>query len=216
MVRGWSKFRADSTFRREAEPGRHLELVVSGLLRIYLMAPDGRTLTIRYCRAGSVMGAVSLFSVDYVMPGFIQALVASRLLVLRPDVVAELARVEAAVGLALNAELSERLRAFVAEIRDSAFATVRQRVARHLLDLASEGQPGRALVARTTQQALAEAVGSVREVVVRVLHDLRHEGIVATGRQSIVILSPERLLGESYRATGAASSAPVLDRNLGR
>ena len=58
------------------EPGRHLELVVSGLLRIYLMAPDGRTLTIRYCRTGSVMGAVSLFSVDYVMPGFIQALVA--------------------------------------------------------------------------------------------------------------------------------------------
>ena len=104
-----------STFRREAEPGRHLELVVAGLLRIYLMAPDGRTLTIRYCRVGSVMGAVSLFSVDYVMPGFIQALVASRLLVLRPDSVAELARVEAAVGLALNAELSERLRAFVAE-----------------------------------------------------------------------------------------------------
>ncbi len=43
---------------------------------------------------------------------------------------------------ALLAETSERVLAFVAEVSGNAFATVRQRLARHLLDLASERQQG--------------------------------------------------------------------------
>ena len=58
---------------------------------------------------------------------------------------------------------------FIAEIPGSAFATVRQRVARHLLDLASATQLGSRLKVTISQQELADSVGSVREVVVRVL-----------------------------------------------
>ena len=49
-----------------------------------------------------------------------------------------------------------------------------------------------------SQQALAEAVGSVREVVVRVLRELRTEGHVDTGQGGIVLLDPERLSAEAY------------------
>jgi CRP/FNR family transcriptional regulator, cyclic AMP receptor protein len=93
---------------------------------------------------------------------------------------------------------------FVSEISGSAFATVRQRVARHLLDLASERLPepasehrsGSGLVVRVSQRELADAVGTTREVVVRVLRELRHEGIVWTGRDQIVIADPARLVQE--------------------
>ena len=88
--------------------------------------------------------------------------------------------------------------AFIAEIPGGAFASVRQRVARHLLDLASESQDGGALLVPIGQQGLADAVGTVREVVVRTLRELREAGVLRTGRRGIVVLDPERLAREAY------------------
>jgi CRP/FNR family transcriptional regulator len=75
-------------------------------------------------------------------------------------------------------------------------------VALHLLDLASnqQGQHG-PLVARGSQQELAEAVGSVREVVARVLRDLRHAGLVATGPDGVRILDPTGLHDQTWNPT---------------
>ncbi|MEV4623557.1 cyclic nucleotide-binding domain-containing protein [Asanoa sp. NPDC049573] len=47
-----------------------------------------------------------------------------------------------------------------------------------------------ALVAHVTQQELADAVGSVREVVARVLREFRQEHLVATRPDSVHILDP--------------------------
>lgn len=49
-----------------------------------------------------------------------------------------------------------------------------------------------------SQQELADAVGSVREVVARALRDLRALGIVATSTDSVVILDPARLHEEYW------------------
>jgi CRP/FNR family transcriptional regulator len=93
-------------------------------------------------------------------------------------------------------ELSERARNFVNEIPGTAFASVRQRVARQLLDLASmhpsDGDPEE-LAVRITQQELADAAGTVREVVVRTLRQLRDAGAVRTERDRIVLLDPAQL-----------------------
>ena len=58
------------------------------------------------------------------------------------------------------------------------------------------------LVARVSQQELADAAGSVREVVARALRDLRAAGIVATAADSVVILDPARLYAESGGPSG--------------
>ncbi len=49
------------------------------------------------------------------------------------------------------------------------------------------------LTVRVGQRDLAQAVGSVREVVVRVLHDLRECGVLTTYTDHIEILDPARL-----------------------
>jgi CRP/FNR family transcriptional regulator len=117
--------------------------------------------------------------------------------VLRASTVREAAARDPVVAQALLEELSERVLSFIAEI-PSAFASVRQRVARHLLDLASERQQGSELTAAIGQQELADAVGTVREVVVRALRDLREEGLLQTGRDGIVLIDPDRLAAEAY------------------
>ncbi len=117
-------------------------LVVRGLLRSFLLSPEGRQLTYRYTRP--------------------------------------------------------RLYENLEQAAVNAFGSVRQRVAAHLLDLASARQePAGRLAARISQQELADAVGSVREVVARVLRELRIAGVIATAADHIVILDAARLHAES-------------------
>jgi CRP/FNR family transcriptional regulator len=187
-----------SEVRREGEPGAHLELVVDGLVRMYVVAPDGRTLTIRYCRPGAVMGTASLFVPGFAMRSTMQALLPSDVIVLRPGVVRGLVDRHQPFALALLEELSARVVAFIGELHHSAFASIRQRLARHLLDIAAQRQDGTGLVAEVTQQELADAIGTVREVVARVLRDLRAEGLVGPSRDRIVITDPARLTLEVF------------------
>ena len=200
LLDGATRFRAPaaSVVREVGEPGPYLELLVDGFLRVLVRAPDGRSLTVRYLRRGELSGVVSLYTPDYALAATIQALVDSDLIHFNADVAIGLAERDLRVAHAMIAELSERVVNFVSEIPGSAFSTVRQRIARHLLDLASEQRQGDRLVARVNQQALADAVGSVREVVVRVLHDLRSEGVIRTSRDGIEILTPEVLINEQY------------------
>lgn len=183
---------------REGDTTPHLELVISGVHRVFVTAPDGRTMTVRYCRPGALLGAVSIFSPGFVMPATVQALVPVEVLRVSPSVARRMAGNDVRVAHALLEELSERVLSFLYEIPGSAFTSVRQRVARHLLDLASECSSGggseHALVAVVSQRELAEAVGTVREVVVRTLRELRRDGVVRTEKDRIVIVDPVRLV----------------------
>jgi CRP/FNR family transcriptional regulator, cyclic AMP receptor protein len=187
---------AGSLIRPIGEGGSHLELVLAGLVRAEVSSPDGRSLVIRYARPGALLGVASLFGEPYIMPGSLYAVVDSELLELRPAVVRRVAREEIAVANALLDELSDRVVGFVAEIPGSAFTTVHQRIARHLLGVAEPGPDGRP-VARITQQQLADAVGSVREVVVRELRGMRETGTIRTGSRSITILDPDRVAADA-------------------
>lgn len=189
---------AGSISHREGDPEPHLDVIVSGFARVFVAAPDGRTMTVRYCRPGAILGAISLFSSSFAMPATVQSILPTDHLVLDPTRVRALAAADPMIAGALLTELSERVDSFIAEISRGAFSTVRQRIARHLLDLASERQTGATLVATVSQQDLAESVGTAREVVVRILRELRSEGIVQTARRGITISDPVRLYAETY------------------
>jgi CRP/FNR family transcriptional regulator, cyclic AMP receptor protein len=83
-------------------------------------------------------------------------------------------RQDARVAFTLTEELNRRLDDTLQQTAHNAFGSVKVREASHLLDLAgSDGAPGERLVAVVSQQELADAVGSVREVVARTLRESR-------------------------------------------
>jgi CRP/FNR family transcriptional regulator len=188
-----------STIYRESSSPRTF-LVVGGLLRVYMTSPEGRQVTVRYARASDVLGIAVL--VGGPADVGVQTLAESRLFRIDSPTLTAAARRDPRVSWALAEELSRRLYETLEQTAINAFGSVRQRVAAHLLDLASAQQrPHGRLVARVSQQELADAVGSVREVVARVLRDFRLDRLVVTSPDSIHILDPAGLHDQSWNPT---------------
>jgi len=171
-------------------------LVVSGLLRVFLSSPEGRQVTVRYARPGDVLGIAVL--VGGPAGTSVQTLESSSVLRISARTLLAAARRDPRVSWVIAEELNRRLYEVLEQTAVNAFGSVRRRVAAHLLDLASDRQrPEGPLVAHVSQQELADATGSVREVVARTLRDLRRAGVVSTSADRIEILDPARLYAES-------------------
>ena len=174
------------------DPEPRAGILLSGTARAFLAAADGRQLTVRYDRRGAFVARRSYLLGGH-SPIAIHAVTDVELLELEAREFLGLVETEATVARAVLAELSRRLEDVYATVADSAFGTVREKVARHLLALSGDGRPGERRIAPITQQELADGVGTMREVAARALRDLRREGIVATAPGSIEILDPARL-----------------------
>lgn len=194
------KVAADASVLTLPPGGRHHEegttprpaVVMSGLLRVFVTAPDGRQITIRYARRSALLAIAAVFS-PIPSPGGTEALMPTRLLMLRAPTLRRLAHADIDVANALLADVAERMTVYVDEVVGMGFSSMQQRLVRHLLDAATTRVSDGALVARLSQQQLANATGTAREVVVRILRTLREEGAIRTSRGEVVLVDPARL-----------------------
>ncbi len=192
---------AGALIYREDESPR-LIVVIKGLLRVFLTSADGRQVTVRYARSGDVAGLALV--VGGPAPMSIQAMTSSLVVALRVDALRALLATDPGVARVCAEELVRQLYRALDDISEQAFLSVRQRLVRQLLLLATAG-PGHDLVVHTGQQDLADAIGSVREVVTRSLHQLHEEGLIDVSRDVVVILDPARMAeeaGEPARGSG--------------
>ena len=168
-----------------------LHLVVEGLIRVSMVSDEGRRVTVRYARRGDVLGVP--VTVSGSAPVDAHAVTAAATVSTRPGVLTELARRDPRIGLWMADELASRVDGLLQELAMNAFWPVRRRLGRHLLDLAAGEQQGEALLVTASQQELADAVGTVREVVARTLAGLRADGLIATDSEGIRLLDPDAL-----------------------
>jgi CRP/FNR family transcriptional regulator, cyclic AMP receptor protein len=166
-----------------------LALVISGMLRMYVTSPQGRRMVLHYVRPGGIVGLTA--AIVGGAPAGLEAVRKGSMLRLDPVAFRSLAQTDSTVGWAIAKELA-RLLADDDRMRTAnVFGSVRERLARHLLELVTEEDDR--LVAHVTQQELADSVGSVREVVARAVLELRDEGVVVREGPRIVVVNPERL-----------------------
>jgi CRP/FNR family transcriptional regulator len=176
---------AGTVIYRDADRAR-LAVVLDGLLRVFLTSPEGRQVTVRYARAEDLLGVA--VTVGGPVDVSVQAVTDSTVAMVDPGRLESLARKNPQVAWAIAEELSRRLYEVLNELAGTAFLPLRDRIVRHLLDLAAEAQSGGSSVAPITQQELADAVGSVREVVGRSLAELRAKRLIETTRDGIKVL----------------------------
>jgi CRP-like cAMP-binding protein len=168
-----------------------LALVVHGLLRIYRRAADGREVTVRYVAPGGLIGLPAVLGHPSRGALDCAALRASTLLVLQPDGFRETVATDPSVASALCRYLSDELVEAQRTLAGDVLLPVRSRVACHLLSLAERHE--RELVVRATPQHLAGAVGSVREVVARVLRCMEQAGLVQRRTGQLVLVDTAAL-----------------------
>jgi CRP/FNR family cyclic AMP-dependent transcriptional regulator len=171
-------------------------LVITGLVRVYMTSPEGRQITVRYARAGDILGIAAI--VGGPAPVSVQMLTDAALLMLNVRTLQLSGQTEPNVGWLMAQEVTRRLYETLEALAGNAFGSLRQRLARHLLDLAASRQQGPGLEVRVTQQELADAIGSVRPVVARLIGDLRADGLITTSSDGIVILKPAELHAEMW------------------
>jgi len=172
-------------------------MAVDGLQRVYLESPDGRQLTIRYVCSGELLGAILLPSVHVSIAT--QALEKATVLHFRPGQLQLLAGRHPQLAIALTEEYAERLGRGYRALALRAFSSVKARVAQDLCWRveAIGSARGTSAIVQATPQDLANAVGSVREVVTRTINELRREGLIERTKEGIRVLDLDRLEGEA-------------------
>jgi len=163
-------------------------LVVSGLVRTF-RRNDTRQVTTRYAGRCDFVGIPSVLRHGSSAHG--EILADAHILRMVPSRLREAVRHDPAAAWVVMQEVARLHDAAVDMACDNVFLSVRQRVARHLLDLAVR-EPG-GLTVYASHQDIADAVGSVREVVSRVLRELREEALVTRTGDRLVLTRPAGL-----------------------
>ncbi len=172
------------------DEGRWTGILVNGLARVFLTTASGRQVTLRHARPGGSIGIGTVLDGGSVSA---QAVTDCEVLALDPVQLARLARGNVSLAFAIATETSLRLMETYREVVIREQGSVRQRLARQLLNLAGEVDPDRPLELPMRHEDLAEAVGSAREVISRHLAQLQNEDMVALDRGRIRLVDPVRL-----------------------
>lgn len=169
----------------EAERCQGFPFVLEGSIRVIKTAPNGRQLPLYRVLPGEtciISSGCLLGQAPYNARG-ITANPCTLLLLPEADFQALLA--EAPFRAFVFELFSERLAELMQLVEEVAFHKLDQRLAALLL--------GHGQHLHTTHQQLADELGSVREIVSRLLKGFAEQGLVALGREQIEILDPAGL-----------------------
>jgi len=182
----------------EGSPCQGFPMLLSGEVRVARGAPSGRSLELYRVVPGElcVASTACLFGQSLLMAHGV-TVQATELVVLSP---AGFERWTAEPGFRrfVFGLFADRLGDLMSLAEAVAFQRLDQRLASALL--------GHGSVVLGTQQALADELGTVREIVTRLLKRFERSGWVAIGRERVEILDPAALRGLAAGASLPAGS----------
>lgn len=179
-------FAKDQVLYNAGTPSKGLYVVLEGRVRV-VRAGDRRQHVVHTESAGGTLGEVPLFD-GGMYPATAIAAEATRCLVLDREAIRGAINASPDVAFVFLGRLAARVRALVDRLDDRSARSVNARLGEFLLSRPRR-RDSETISLGMTQTALAEELGTVREVVVRALRDLaRLELIAARGQGRYEIL----------------------------
>ena len=175
----------------EGDRSDSLYVILSGKVKIYLADDEGKEVLLNTQGPGEYFGelildegprSASVMTLEPSKFSIVSKAQAREFLATHPDAALELIR-----------SLIHRVRTLTKSVGNLALLDVYGRVARMLLELATE-QDGRLIINEPlTQQDMASRVGCSREMISRILKDLRAGGYVKMdGARMVIVKKPPR------------------------
>jgi CRP/FNR family transcriptional regulator len=177
-------FAAGETVIFEGDACEAAYFVAKGQVRVYRLSPNGREQDLARLGPGQAFNTVPPFQVEGTNHATVEALTPVTVYVISADDLRQVVGECPELALALLWDFAERLDHMTGLVEDLALRTVRQRMARFLLQRV--GESGEAQ--RWTQDEIAAHLGTVRDVVGRTLRAFADARLVRLDRQRIVLL----------------------------
>lgn len=175
---------AQSTLFHEGEPALGLYCLLQGRVKVVRFSPEGRQLIIREFRAIDTFNEVGALDAAPNAATAIADTDGTQVLLIPGDVVRELASRYPDLGNEMMRAMAQKLRFAMNRVNRLALMDVKGRLCAWLLDTIDESGTVRGI----SQEDLAARLGTVRQVLGRVLADLREAGLVEVGRGTIRVL----------------------------
>ncbi len=180
----------DEVVFHEDESGDVFCLIRSGHVKVTMVSPEGKEIILSMLGPGDFFGEMSLLDDEPRSASVIATENLELLIIWRSDFL-QLLQENFSISRKVLAELSRRLRLASDRIESLATMDVYGRLARFLLDLAlTSGKPlsnGYIAITRPTHQAIANTIGTSRETVSRLIHDLMRQDLLLSEGKTIYL-----------------------------
>ena len=177
------------------DPAERVYLIRRGAVRLSRVYESGEEITVAFLRENSLFGVLSLIT-GHRSDRFYHAVAFTRVDILAAPADSVLRAIDgdASVGLLLLQGLSSRILQTETMIETLTYRDMSSRLVSFLLvlcrDFGVAGQQGITIDLKLSHQAIAEAIGSTRVTITRLLGDLRSAGLVMIERKKITVLDP--------------------------
>jgi CRP/FNR family transcriptional regulator len=177
------------------DPAERVYLLRRGAVRLSRVYESGEEITVALLRENSLFGVLSLLTGQR-SDRFYHAIAFTRVELLMAPATSVRRAIEqdASVGLLLLQGLSSRILQTETMIETLTHRDMSSRLVSFLLvlcrDFGVPSQEGITIDLRLSHQAIAEAIGSTRVTITRLLGDLRNEGLVQIDRKKITVFDP--------------------------
>ena len=177
------------------DPAERVYLIRRGAVRLSRVYESGEEITVALLRENSLFGVLSLIT-GHRSDRFYHAVAFTRVEMITAPAASVLNAIEgdASVGLLLLQGLSSRILQTETMIETLTHRDMSSRLVSFLLvlcrDFGVPTQKGITIDLKLSHQAIAEAIGSTRVTITRLLGDLRNAGLVKIDRKKITVLDP--------------------------
>ena len=177
------------------DPAERVYLIRRGAVRLSRVYESGEEITVALLRENSLFGVLSLLT-GHRSDRFYHSVAFTRVeMVTAPaSSVRQAIEADTSVGLLLLQGLSSRILQTETMIETLTHRDMSSRLVSFLLvlcrDFGMPGPQGITIDLRLSHQAIAEAIGSTRVTITRLLGDLRNSGLVEIDRKKITVLDP--------------------------
>jgi CRP/FNR family cyclic AMP-dependent transcriptional regulator len=170
---------------QEGDKGDQLYVIVSGKVKVFLADSEGKEIIVDVLSPGQYFGEMALDGSP--RSASVMTMEASRLSIVEREAFKRFLAADPEAAFSLVVTLIRRARNLTRAVGSLALLDVYGRVARLLLENATEESGHLVVGTRMTQQEIAKRVGASREMVWRILDDLREGKYIAIENNRIVI-----------------------------
>lgn len=194
MASSFRHFDAGQVIYVEGEPATFVYILERGWVKATRMTHEGREQGLLFLRPVEIFGDIAIFT-ETTYPGTTTALESVDVWAIPSLKLLELVQRYPDLALMIIRKLSQRILYYIGLVEDLSLRSVEARLA-HTLLYHAELKNGQLVVPRrfwTTFDEMAVRLGTVRDVLSRVIKSLEADGYIKVEKKAILLLDPKGL-----------------------